>query len=351
MCLEGAATMVISATNGPQKLMIEFCLYSAQPKPASRMLVRLLLPLFLLPLCMPPVSAQVKHWNFGQRDRVADCVGRILKRKVLISAASSIDASACEGETAEGVMKSLAEMSLKVISNDQWVLISDKLPSAGKLIVVARVTAPELSKDQQDRLHAVLAQQTRIIPVEYALDREADGSQTVDILLQYAVTVMPGNTPEAPRMVALLHQSDRNRIIFVETHNGEFEAKWDTGELDAEKVGMEFDDVDGDGKQEIVATGERPVDYDSPKNDILAVFDVEGSELTRQEKCEAELVCPIEGVEVSFITGRVPWEIEVSQGETASNTKSTIYRLMKEKRRYVAIVPPSAKSVPKSANP
>ncbi len=352
----------IVATDGTAKLSVESCFYSAQPKPAASMLtVFSYLSLFLVSLSTPPASAQVKHWNMGARDRVAECVGRILKRKVLIYAGTSVDASVCEVETAEGVLKHLEEKGLKVISNDQWTMISDGLPNTGKIIVVPRLTAPALTKDEQDRLQAALMQQSRFIPAEYAIDRETDGSQTIDILLHYAVTVMPGGARGALRMVVLLRQSDRNRIIFTEMHDGEFEVKWDSGELDADSVGIEFDDVDGDGKQEIVAMGERPVDYGSPNNDVLAVFDVEGRELTRQEKCliyeytalkrDEEMVCPIEGADISFITGTIPWEIEVSQSETSGHAKSTIYILTKEKGRYVAIVSPRAKSARKSTKP
>jgi hypothetical protein len=352
----------ILMANRKMKFTVEFCLCSARPKLATGTHGALsFLSFFLLSLLTPPLWAQVKHWNSGQRDRVAECVGRILERKALIDVGSSVDASICEGETAEGVVKRLGEKSLKLISNDQWVLVSDNLPSTGKIIVVTRLTAPELTRVQQDLLETILIEQSRFIPVEYALDREADGSQTVDILLDYDVTVMPGNAPGVLRMAVLLHQSDVNRIIFVETQNGAFDVKWDSGELDAAKVDVDFDDVDGDGNEEIVVTGERSLDYDSPKDHVLAVFDAEGRELTRQEKCtnyeyaatrsEAELVCPIEGVDVSFITETVPWEIEASRGGTSGKMKSTIFRLMKEKGRYVAVASPTAKSALKNAKP
>src|SRR6266481_5706931 len=306
------APMGIVSKNGTIKFGVEYCPYSRRFKPAGRISrVLFFLSLFLLSLSAPRASGQVKHWNLGKRDRVSECVGRILKRKVLIYELVSVDPFVCESVTAEGVMKRLEEKGLRVIANDQWALISDRLPSAGKIIVVTRLTAPGLTKDQQDHLQATLMQQSRFIPVGYGIDKEADGSQTVDILLHYMVTVMPRDTPGALRMVVLLRQSDRNRIIFIEMQDGEFEVKWDSGELDADSVGIEFDDVDGDGKPEIVAMGEDAVDIGATNYDVLAVFDLEGRELTRQaenlragsntERAE-EMVCPIEGRSPSLLS-------------------------------------------------
>jgi hypothetical protein len=56
-------------------------------------------------------------------------------------------------------------------------------------------------------------------------------------------------------------------------------------------------------------------------------------------------------VDVSFITETVPWEIEASRGGTSGKVKSTIFRLMKEKGRYVAVASPTAKSALKNAKP
>jgi len=92
----------------------------------------------------------------------------------------------------------------------------------------------------------------------------------------------------------------------------------------------------------------------------LAIFDTMGTELTRQDKCPGngylperaeEMVCPIEGPEVSFITGVIPWEIEASQEETSGRAKNTIYRHLKKERRYVAIASPKAKPAHSGAKP
>jgi hypothetical protein len=63
------------------------------------------------------------------------------------------------------------------------------------------------------------------------------------------------------------------------------------------------------------------------------------------------LVCPIEGADVSFMTGTIPWKIKVEDSDTSGRAKSTIYKLVKDKRRYVRVIPPNAISQKKSSEP
>jgi hypothetical protein len=319
--------------------------------------------LLLLVLGAPSASAQIKHWNFGQRDRASECLGKILKRKILVNQVlSDIDPSVCEGGTAEAAIEWLRGHGLRLAIGQEWALIGNQLPNELKdVVVTVRVTAPSFTQDQQDHLCSALLKQSRFIPVGYGIIKHPDGSLTADILLRYRVELLPGDKSSALRMVALLRQQDQyNRISFVEMQDAEFQVKWDSGELDAENVGIEFDDVDGDGNKEIVAKGERPTDIREPKNDVLAVFDLKGDELTREEKCllygytpkrADEMVCPIEGADVSFITETIPWKIKVEDTDTSGLAKNTTYKLMKDKRRYVRVVPPNALSQKKSSEP
>lgn len=273
------------------------------------------------------------------------------------------DPSLCESETPEGVLERLKAKNLAVILNDQWALVRDSttLSDVKRIIVEPQLAAPTLTKDQQARLLSVLMEQSRFVPVVFDTRREADKSLTALISLRYQVHVLPSQMPGMLSLVVLLRQfnsSGYNRLAFAEWHDGEFAVKWDSGQLDAVSVGVEFDDIEGNGEQEIVAMGERFVDFDAPKDDVLAVFDVEGNELTRQKNCPGNgfyperaevMVCPIEGADVSFITGKTPWEIDVSDGEDPSNAKTTTYRLVAAKKRYVAVGSPDAKSPQKKS--
>jgi hypothetical protein len=319
--------------------------------------------LLLSALGAPCSSAQTRHWNFGQRDRASECLGQILKRKILVyQVMSDVNPSVCEGGTAEAAIEWLKGHDLGLAIGQEWALVGHQLPRELKdVVVTVRVTAPSLTQDQQDHLCSALVEQSRFIPVGYGIIKHPDGWLTADILLCYRVEPLPGDKSGALRMVALLRQQDQyNRLSFVEMQGSEFQVKWDSGELDAENVGIEFDDVDGAGNMEIVATGERPNDIGEPKNDVLAVFDLEGNELTRQEKCllygyapkrADEMVCPIEGADVSFMTGTIPWKIKVEDSDTSGRAKSTIYKLVKDERRYVRVIPPNAISQKKSSEP
>jgi hypothetical protein len=340
----------------------------AWPIPAAGRILRLFLTsLFLMLPLVPSAPAQVRHLNFGTSDRISECLGRILKRKVLLADISAdLDASICEGETVEGLLERLKAKNVDVLLNDQWAVIGNSVMTRGvtKIIVEPQLSAPTLTKDQQARLQDVLIAQSRFIPVNLLSDvrREADKSLTAHIPLRYQVHVLPGETSELVRMVVLLRQfnySGRNRLALVELRGGAFSVKWDSGELEAESVGIELDDVVGDGSVEIVAMGERAVDIGTPKDDVLAVFEVDGNELTRQEECfgkayfakwREEMVCPIEGSEISFITDVRPWQIEVSGWLSAPTAKTTTFKLITEKKRYVAVrsttKPPENKTRP-----
>jgi hypothetical protein len=336
------------------------CLHPSRSNPAaSSISFALFWSLFLL-FSPSFARAQVKHLNFGTSDRISECLGRILKRKVLLSSVpSDFDVSVCEGMTAEGLLARLKAKNLDVILNDEWAVICGFAMAHGvkRIIVEPQLAAPTLTKDQQTRLEDVLLEQSRFISVNLLSDvrSEADKSLTAHIPLRYQVHVLPEDTSGQLRMVVLLRQfnySGRNRLAFVELRDGEFALKWDSGELEAESVGIELDDVLGDGRVEIVAMGELATDIGAPKDDVLAVFEVDGNELTRQEECfgkgffaqwREEMVCPIAGSEVSFITDVSPWQINVSGWLASTDAKTTIFRLVAEKKRYVAIRSPKRK--------
>jgi len=334
----------------------------AWPIPAGgRILLLFLTSLFLMLPFTPSVPAQVRHLNFGTSDRTSECLGRILKREVLLAdILPDLDASICESETVEGLLERLKAKNVDVLLNDKWAVICGFGQANGvkRIVVEPQLAAPTLlTKDQQTRLQDVLPDQSRFISVNLLSDvrSEADKSLTAHIPLRYQVHVLPEETSGLLRMVVLLRQfnsSGRNRLAFVELRDGEFAVKWDSGELEAESVGIELDDVLGDGRVEIVAMGELATDIGAPKDDVLAVFEVDGNELTRQEECfgkgffaqwREEMVCPIAGSEVSFITDVSPWQINVSGWLASTDAKTTIFRLVAEKKRYVAIRSPKRK--------
>lgn len=332
------------------KLTATSCLHPA----ASSIFFVFFSSLFLLLFFPPSAPAQVRHLNFGTSDRTSECLGRILKRKVLLAdIPADLDASLCESETVEGLLERLKAKNVDVLLNDQWAVICGFGQANGvkRIVVEPQLAAPTLTKDQQTRLQDVLLDQSRFISVNLVSDvrREPDRSLTAHIPLRYQVHVLPEETSGLLRMVVLLRQFDysgRNRLAFVEWSDGQFTMKWDSGELEAESVGIELDDIVGDGRVEIVTMGERAVDIGAPKDDVLAVFGVDGNELTRQEECfgksffaqwREEMVCPIEGSEISFITDVRPWQIEVSGWLSAPAAKITTFKLVREKKRYVAI--------------
>jgi hypothetical protein len=333
---------------------------------ALRASLRCAAPLIACVLWVSGARGQVKHWNMGATDRVAECASEILKHRVLITVpAPKLDPSICDGANADELRRRFKSAGARLVSNEKWIwvfgaaTVAQPEGASGKslqLVVETQLRTDSLSNEEQEELLKLLTAQTRFVPISaYPFQQQADGSWQVSIVLGYEVHEMPGGSAETAKLAVIHRQSNEagyNRLIFVEERDGKLDIKWDSGELDAQSVGLEFDDILGNGKQQIVATGEVTEDVGEPSLDVFAMFDTEGNELTRQEECPGaghfraeQMVCPIQGNEVSLVTDKHPWAIEVknSAGE-GQQEKVTHFHFVTDTGRYAAVATPKPPS-------
>jgi hypothetical protein len=94
-----------------------------------------------------------------------------------------------------------------------------------------------------------------------------------------------------------------SRLIYGELEDGNYRVLWDSPIFKAPGLRLGYDDVDGDGTTEILLAGAFARDQQ-----LVAVFDRRGRELTRQEDCGIDSdgydktsgVCPIIGAAVDL---------------------------------------------------
>ena len=107
---------------------------------------------------------------------------------------------------------------------------------------------------------------------------------------------------------------------------------------------MSFDDVDGDGFQEIILRSRFPAGMRDAA--ALTVFDRRGRELTRQERCMQPVgydfwksydTCPIVGEAVDFSYSNSP-PFDIVANRVFYTRKTGVFRL--RNGRYVEVAPP-----------
>jgi hypothetical protein len=138
----------------------------------------------------------------------------------------------------------------------------------------------------------------------------AQGTNTADVI--YSIVMQQRRLrPDGPEsVIALMGVDDGGprRLGYGEIVDGALRILWDSPVFSGFRLGLGFDDVNGDGEEEIVlahSEGANATGYG------LIIFDRAGRELTRQEganECErmawdrAGVVCPIYSVDYNLVS-------------------------------------------------
>lgn len=307
-----------------------------------------------------------RHLGLSDLDRSLACIERLHDRPVLrhsgLDNRLRIDPCPKDRAQLEGV---LARHGLRLFdAGDFGFLISSKfLPpwppdlspfwprmKWSRVRATLEVRPVEgLPEAQAEAIASRILKEARTIPLYTPEEPQTDGAVTIKVKLGFHVTRLKPGAPAT--ILALLDQlpsSTAGRLVYGEMRNGKYEPLWDSPLFNA-NGGISFEDVDGDGWQEIVVESWRGGNHVYPG---LVIFDRTGRELTRQTKCgtlnegfdEIDGVCAILGADISLSTNEQgPKEIRVTDWD--GDGKDHLFQL--KDGRYVP-GPPLASSRPPS---
>ncbi len=276
-------------------------------------------------LCVPCTLGQVQHTSKAQTDRFLLCARSIFRKPVYMTVDGPwFDAEMKCSSDREQVLRELEERKIAVFENESAVLLvpprirPDLGPRRWRInwhkfdikfhVMIFDDPIPlgsrALSKEEQDQIAKVILEQALVPPLVpgFAHVNGDTGEMNVALILD-AHPLSPGT-----ESVAAVFGSARGkmRLVYGELAHGVYRMLWDTPVLGGPDLTLSYKDVDGDGIPEIVLRWTEAggnVIYDA-----LAVFNIKGEELTRQQECNstlpyaepAQFVCAIWGMNVSF---------------------------------------------------
>lgn len=276
-----------------------------------------------------------RHFGLSDLDRALTCIERLQGRLVLrhsgLDNRLRIDPCPTDRAQLEGV---LARQGLRLFdAGDFGFLISSKfLPpwppdlspfwprmKWSRVRATLKVRPAEgLPEAQAQAIASRILREARTIPLYTPEEPQTDGAVSIEVKLGFHVTrLRPGAPPTVLALLDQLPDSTAGRLVYGEMRNGKYELLWDSPLFNA-NGGISFEDVDGDGWQEIVIESLRGGNHVYPG---LVIFDRAGRELTRQSKCETlnegfdevDGVCAILGADISLSTNEQgPKQIRVT---------------------------------------
>jgi hypothetical protein len=224
--------------------------------------------------------------------------------------------------SAEAVTDALAKQRLRIVlAGDAVYVIPERLFEYSpilpyvkwkrlkiKLLVVDwRLSegSRHLSQAEREHISGVIYGAARTPLVEPVYEASPDREATLEISLALLVHAFKGRHESVIGVWG--REMGARRIVYGEIVNGSYRLLWDSPLLNGAFIAMRYDDVDGDGVDEIIVSSRY-----GRRRALLTIFDTLGHELTRQSDCvipglsawDAEGgVCPISGEDMTFEPG------------------------------------------------
>ncbi len=177
----------------------------------------------------------------------------------------------------------------------------------------------QLSHDELDRSSAQVLQRARLLP---AIPPE---SNRLPLQILFVAHTLQDGTRQVVAVIRSDEETESGRIAFGVIRDGRYTMLWDSPLLNVRDVRVDFADLDGDDRDDIVVRGHLRED---PGLMTLTAFDATGHEISRQSRCmplDVETAgglsqaCPIAGVELQIAaTGRQARIVDV--GSIANDT-------------------------------
>jgi len=284
--------------------------------------VKLLVWLFIL---SQGTLAQVQHTSKAETDRFLLCARSTFQKPVYMTVVGPwFDAAMKCSSDREEVLHELEERKIAVFENESAILlvpprirpdIGPRYSSIGwhKFDIKFHVMifddplppgSRALSNEEQDQIAKVILGQALVPPLVPGFAHIARDTGEMNVALILDAHHL---SPETESVVAVFGPArGLMRLVYGELAHGVYRMLWDTPLLGGPDLTLSYKDVDGDGIPEIVLRWTEAggnVLYNA-----LAVFNVKGEELTRQQECDASLpyaesaqfACAIWGASVDF---------------------------------------------------
>ncbi len=262
-------------------------------------------------------AAQVRHTSKAETDRFLLCARSTFQKPVYATVIGPwFDAAMrCSADRAE-VLRELEERKIAVFENESAILLLpprirpdikwQKFDVKLRVMIFDNPIPPgsrALSKQEQDQIAKVILDQALVPPLVPGFAHVAGDTGEMNVAL-----IMDAHrlSPESESVVAVFGPArGKMRLVYGELAHGVYRMLWDTPLLGGPDLTLSYKDVDGDGIPEIVLRWTEAggnVIYDA-----LAVFNVKGEELTKQQECfvspvaePAQFACAIWGASVDF---------------------------------------------------
>jgi hypothetical protein len=293
-------------------------------------------------------GAQLQHFGYSPRDRLLECLEQVFHKPVFQdpNIPQIEPPSTCDRLSRDQLKETLRAQTIAVLEEPDAVLLLSSLilppyaPTIGeasrvkwkrfKPVVSAKNASRESGFNERELSLAELAkiqkevlEQARLVPVFQSDGEPLDiPTATFPIRLEvYIRHLQPGS----PASLIVIVRGEENvaagRLVYGEEGpNGTFKLLWDSPLFVARYLDLSFDDVDGDGFQEIILKSSFPAGMRDAT--ALTVFNRRGNELTRQERCMQPVgydfwpghdTCPIVGDTVDFrYSNSPPFDIVAS---------------------------------------
>jgi hypothetical protein len=286
--------------------------------PRSATAIRRLRFLLGLLVISQGVLAQVQHTSKAETDRFLLCARSTFQKPVYMTVIGPwFDAAMNCSSDRQEVLHELEERQVTVFENQSAILLVPprirpdiKWQKFDIKFHVMNFDDPvplgsrALSKEEQDQIAKVMLDQALVPPLVPGFAHVAADTGEMNVALILDAHHL---SPATESVVAVFGPVRGDmRLVYGVLAHGVYRMLWDTPLLGGSDLRLSYKDVDGDGIPEIVLRWTEAggnVLYNA-----LAVFNVNGEELTRQQECDpslpyaeaAQFACAILGASIDF---------------------------------------------------
>jgi hypothetical protein len=276
-------------------------------------------------LWVPCALAQVQHTSKAETDRFLLCARSTFGKPVYMTVDGPwFDAGMKCSSDRDQVLRELEERKIAVFENESGILLvpprirPDLGPRHWRIswhkfdvrlhVMIFDDPIPTdsraLSKEEQDQIAKVILDQALVPPLVPGFAHVAGDTGQMDVALILDAHPLSAGTES---VVAVFGPArGKMRLVYGELAHGVYRMLWDTPLLGGPDLALSYRDVNGDGIPVIVLRWTEA--GGNVLFDALAVFNVAGEELTRQQECDpilpyaepAQFACAIWGMNVGF---------------------------------------------------